>query len=70
MTVMMVYQINPRGIKLYFWANNLFFFSNPNMAAGHVSENAPYKKMRKMQRQDVGSSPVTSISYAARGDAL
>ena len=36
MSGMMVYQTNPAGIELYFYANTV------NTAAIHVSENAPY----------------------------
>ena len=43
MAAMMVYQTNPPGIGLYFYANTFFCFSNPNMAAGHVSKNTPLK---------------------------
>ena len=34
----LVYQANPLGIEIYFYANT-FLFHWTNMAAGHVSEN-------------------------------
>ena len=41
MVAMMVYQTNPPGIELYFYANTFFCFSNPIwVATGHVNENA------------------------------
>ena len=42
MAAMMVYQTNPLGSELYFYANTFFFFQESNVAAGHVSENALY----------------------------
>ena len=40
----MVYQTNPVGIELYFYANAFFCFSIPIIMAAddHVSENTPW----------------------------
>ena len=40
MKAVMMYQTNPPGIELYFYANTFFCFKS-NMVPGHVSENSP-----------------------------
>ena len=47
MAATMVYQTNPLEIKLYFYANPSLV-SVIHMAAGHVSENAPYQPCVKI----------------------
>ena len=52
----LVYQANPLGIELYFYANTFF-----SLAAGHVSENALSESGLNMSNPYPGEGPLSQL---------